>query len=133
MTAGIDEPLDVLVEVRPGPMAPGLLGRALGAVAARCDLPMDRLDDALLAVDALCDEAQRDERGLPLRVRVAGLVGELWLHVGPMAPERAQALLGEAGIPGGPGLLATLADGAHLAGEGDDDQVLALSFTARSG
>ena len=57
MPVGVDEPLEVVVEVRPGSLAPGLLGRALGAVAARCDLPLDRLDEALLAADALCDDA----------------------------------------------------------------------------
>ena len=124
MTAGVDEPLEVVVEVAPGPYAAGLLGRALGAIAARFDLPLDRLDDALLAIDALCDQAAPDR---VLRVRVAGMEGEVWLHVGPLQDDEAGELLEATAIPGGPPLLPSLADGARLA----DDGLVALTFAAR--
>lgn len=130
----MDEPLEVVVEVLPGHLAPGLLGRVLGAVAARCDLPLDRLDDALLVSDALCDQAARLIPEEALRVRVAALQGELWLHIGPMSGEHAAALLAVPAPPGAAGLLATLADSVHSAGvEHSDDIVVALSFAARSG
>jgi hypothetical protein len=127
---GVDEPLEVVVEVRPGPLAPGLLGRALGAVAARCDLPLDRLDEALLAADALCDHALDDDPLAPLRVTVIGMAGQVWLRVGPLPEPRATALLDLPALPGGPALLPSLADGTTIAPDGDG-HVAVLSFEAR--
>ena len=62
-----------------------------------------------------------------LRVRVAGMEGEVWLHVGPLQDDEAGELLEAPAIPGGPPLLPSLADGARLA----DDGLVALTFAAR--
>lgn len=130
MAIGVDEPLEVVIEVRPGPLAPGLLGRALGAVAARCDLPLDRLDEALLATDALCDHALDDAPGEPLRIAVQGMAGQVWLRIGPLPADAAAALLELPALPGGPALLPSLADATSVAPEGDG-AVAVLSFEAR--
>jgi hypothetical protein len=123
--------MEVVIEVRPGPLAAGLVGRALGAVAARCELPLDRLDDALLAVDVVCDDGLREAPATPVRVRVAGLDGEVWLHVGPLPTGRVEGLLGVPALPGGPPLLEALADAANVALDSNGD-ILALSFAART-
>lgn len=130
MKIGADEPLEVVVEVRPGPLAAGLLGRALGAVAARCDLPLDRLDEALLAVDALCDDALGRAPGEALRVTVSGMAGQLWLRIGPVSEARAAALLDLPAMPGGPALLSSLSDGTNIALDGEGAAAV-LSFEAR--
>lgn len=125
MPVGIDEPLEVEVEIAPGRRGATLLGRALGAVAARCDLPVDRFDEALLSIDVLCEAAGDTS----LRVLVSGMDGQVWLRVGPLPDGAAQALLDRPLLPGGPPLLPTLADGTALTGE-DDGAV--LTFTART-
>lgn len=124
MAIGIDEPLEVLVELVPGRRAGHLLGRALGAVAARCELPLDRIDEALLSIDVLCEAAGDD----PLRVLVTGMAGEVWLRVGPLGPGAAEALLDRPAILGGPPLLPTLADRTAIL---EDGTGAVLSFTAR--
>lgn len=83
------------VSVTPGPLVGPVLRRVVGMLAARADLPLDRLDDAVIVADVIADRAGPYARDA---VQVSLEPGErtLWMRVGPLAPGGAQALLSEA-------------------------------------
>jgi hypothetical protein len=106
----------VVLDVLPGPLAEAAAARAAGAVAAACDLPVDRLEDAVLVLQALLAGRPRDAA---LTVELEGVAGVVRLRVGPFADGEAERLAVAPG-PGGTPLLATLAgepevDGGHVA------------------
>ena len=90
-----------------------VLRRVVGMLAARADLPLDRLDDAVLVADVI---ASRAAAYAPESVHVSLEPGErtLWLRVGPLAPGGASALLGEAAVPDVGSVIVKLADEVHV-------------------
>lgn len=83
------------IAVTPGPLVGPVLRRVVGMLAARANLPLDRLDDAVLVADVV---AQRAGPFAPdaVQVELAPSPGTLWMRVGPLASGGAQALLEEA-------------------------------------
>ena len=53
--AGIDAP--TTVSIASGPLVGPILRRVVGMLAARADLPLDRLDDAVLVADLIAARA----------------------------------------------------------------------------
>jgi serine/threonine-protein kinase RsbW len=83
------------IAVTPGPLVGPVLRRVVGMLAARADLPLDKLDDAVLVADVV---AQRAGPFAADAVTVRLEPGErtLWMRVGPLRAGGAQALLGDA-------------------------------------
>jgi len=109
---------DTEVAVASGPLVGPVLRRVVGMLAARADLPLDRLDDAVLVADVV---ASRAAAFAPDAVVVRLQPGErtLWLRVGPLQPGGAEALLGEAAVPDVGSVILKLADEVHVdTGEG---------------
>jgi hypothetical protein len=112
------EPLPSSVEgtevaVASGPLVGPVLRRVVGMLAARADLPLDRLDDAVLVADVV---ASRASAFAPDTVNVRLEPGDrtLWLRVGPLEPGGAQALLGETAAPDVGSVILKLADEVHV-------------------
>jgi hypothetical protein len=83
------------IAVTPGPLVGPVLRRVVGMLAARADLPLDKLDDAVLIADVV---AQRAGPFATSAVSMRLETGErtLWMRIGPLQPGGAQALLGDA-------------------------------------
>ena len=98
----------VVLDVLPGRLAEAAAARAAGAIAARVDLPVDRLEDVVLVLGLLLSGAPRDAS---LRVELDGVMGALTVRVGPYADGEPDRLVAAPG-PGGRPLLSTLAGAA---------------------
>jgi serine/threonine-protein kinase RsbW len=101
------------VAIASGPLVGPVLRRVVGMLAARADLPLDRLDDAVLVADVV---ASRASAFAPETVTVRLQPGDrtLWLRVGPLEAGGAQALLGEAAVPDVGSVILKLADEVHV-------------------
>ena len=101
------------ISVAAGPLVGPVLRRVVGMLAARADLPLDRLDDAVLVADVV---ASRASSFAPESVSVRLQPGErtLWLRVGPLQPGGAQALLGDGAVPDLGSVILKLADEVHV-------------------
>ena len=103
---------DTEISVAAGPLVGPVLRRVVGMLAARADLPLDRLDDAVLVADVV---ASRATTFAPETVSVRLQPGErtLWLRVGPLEAGGAQALLGDSAVPDLGSVILKLADEVH--------------------
>src|SRR5918998_1054403 len=83
------------IAVTPGPLVGRVRGGVAGMLAARADLPLDKLDEAVLVADVV---AQRAGPYAADAVTMRLEPGErtLWMRVGPLRPGGAEALLGDA-------------------------------------
>jgi anti-sigma regulatory factor (Ser/Thr protein kinase) len=124
----VETPTDAteIVVGRPELLAP-ILGRVVGALAARRDLAVDRVSDALLLTDAIA--AAAPDRFVDGEVRLALADGEdgLELRLGPMEDGGADEIREELEIPDVGGTLEALADEFAVEGAVDGDY-LAIRF-----
>jgi anti-sigma regulatory factor (Ser/Thr protein kinase) len=106
-----------------------VLARIVGALAARRDLPIDRISDAVLLTDAIA--AAAPGRFADGRVRLALAEGEngLELRLGPMEDGAASKIRQELDVPEIGGSLEALADEIAVEGSGDGDY-LAIRFSS---
>ncbi|MGI8731425.1 MAG: hypothetical protein ACR2LK_15830 [Solirubrobacteraceae bacterium] len=93
-----------------GALAAPVLGRVVGILAARADLPIDRLDDALLVTDAIASAAGSFARDARVNVRVITEPGSVELRVGPLRTDGATGLIASATLPGIGNVLERVAD-----------------------
>ncbi len=117
-----------LVTDRPELLGP-VLARIVGALAARRELSVDRLSDAVLVTDAIA--AAAPARFADGRVKL-GLEdgGEgIALRIGPMDPGDAAAIRRELEVPDVGGSLEALVDELAIE-EGDDGEHLVIRFSA---
>lgn len=110
------------LSVASGPLVGPVLRRVVGMLAARADLPLDRLDDAVLVADVI---AARVSAFAPETVQVDLEAGErtLRLRIGPLNPGGAEALLSET-APNVGSVILKLADEVHVDGEGSGNEYL---------
>ncbi len=114
-------------ELRVGP--PELLGpvlsRALTALAARHEIAVDRISDAMLLSDAISAAAPRGfADGGPVRVSIADKPGGVELKVGPMATGAAEGLRESLTLPEVGGSIETLADEVRTEADGDGEYLV---------
>ena len=83
------------ISVTPGPVVGPVLRRVVGMLAARADLPLDKLDEAVLVADVVAQRAGPYARET-VDMRLESSNRTLWMRVGPLASGGAQALLGDA-------------------------------------
>jgi anti-sigma regulatory factor (Ser/Thr protein kinase) len=117
-----------MVVDRPELLAP-VLARVVGALAARRDLSVDRVSDAVLVTDAIAGAAP--DRFAEGRVRL-GLdehSGGIDLRLGPMEPGAAALIREDLEVPEVGGSLETLADELTVE-ESDDGEYLIIRFAA---
>jgi hypothetical protein len=119
-----DESAAALPETRlavaAGPLVGPVLRRVVGMLAARADLPLDRLDDAVLVADVIASRASPYSEDL---VHVSMQPGErtLWIRVGPLRKGGAEALLGDAAVPDVGSVIGKLADEVHVDADGSGE------------
>ena len=107
---GAGEPADTSVSIQCGPVVAPVLRRVVGMLAARADLPLDRLDDAVLVADVIAARAQPHVEAEVLQVSLRPGERTLVLRVGPLRPGGAGALVGDAAVPGVGNVIEQLAD-----------------------
>ena len=114
---GVEEPKRVSIAA--GPLVGPVLRRVVGMLAARADLPLDRLDDAVLVADLVA--ARAPDHILRETVDVALESGErsIALRVGPLRAGGGRALMVEAVVPGVGNVIEQLSDDLDIEADGD--------------
>lgn len=95
---GAERELTVRVSAARGDARLPVLRRAVVAASSKAGLPVDRIDDAVLILEALLADreiARADEVHLVLTARP----GSFALMMGPLAPDEAERLLVHAALP----------------------------------
>lgn len=93
-------PGETLVAVAAGPLVGPVLRRVVGMLAARADLPLDRLDDAVLIADVIASRAPAHALGDEVRVALTPGERTLDLRLGPLRAGGGRALVVDANVPG---------------------------------
>lgn len=114
---GFEEPVAAppppeATELRVGPpeLVAAVLGRALTALAARHEITVDRISDAMLLSDAISASAPRAFTDGHVRLSIADRPEGVELRVGPMTSGGAEGLRDSLTLPDGSGSLELLAD-----------------------
>jgi len=99
-----------LVSIAAGPLVGPVLRRVVGMLAARADLPLDRLDDAVLVADLIAARAPAHVAAETVDVALEPGPRTLSLRVGPLRPGGGEALVVDAAVPGVGNVIEQLAD-----------------------
>jgi hypothetical protein len=119
------------VSVAAGPLVGPVLRRVVGMLAARADLPLDRLDDAMLVTDLIAARASAHVVGPTVDVTLEPGDRSLSLRLGPLHPGGGQALVADAAVPGVGNVIEQLADDISFVSDGGGDYVqLTLTYAA---
>ena len=98
------------VSIAAGPLVGPVLRRVVGMLAARADLPLDRLDDAVLVADLIAARAPAHVAGRRVDVALEPGARSLSLRVGPLRAGGGAALIVDAAVPGVGNVIEQLAD-----------------------
>ena len=110
MTSAVPGAGSTVVSIASGPLVGPVLRRVVGMLAARADLPLDRLDDAVLVADLIAARAPTHSREDSVQVELACEARTLDLRIGPLRPGGGQALVVDAAVPGVGNVIEQLAD-----------------------
>ncbi|MGH2938237.1 MAG: ATP-binding protein [Solirubrobacterales bacterium] len=124
-------PVPEATELTVGPpeLVGPVLSRALTALAARHEITVDRISDAMLLSDAISAAAPNCFADGHVRLSIADRPEGVELKVGPMAAGAAAGLRGSLSLPDVGGSLETLADEVRT--ESDrDGEYLVVAFAA---
>jgi hypothetical protein len=118
-----------LVSVAAGPLVAPVLRRVVGMLAVRADLPLDRLDDAVLVADLIAARAPAYVQGPTVDVALESGDRTLVLRIGPLRQGGGNALVTDAAVPGVGNVIEQLADRLEVDSDGDGDRlIVALSY-----
>jgi serine/threonine-protein kinase RsbW len=106
-----------------------VLARVVGALAARRDLSIDRLSDAVLVTDAIAGAAPARFSDGRVRLGFDDRAEGIALRLGPMEAGAARAIREELEVPDVGGSLEKLAD-ELVVEESDDGEYLVIRFAA---
>jgi hypothetical protein len=109
------------VSIASGPLVGPVLRRVVGMFAARADLPLDRLDDAVLVADVVAARAPAHVTEDTVDVALASSTRSLDLRVGPLRSGGGRALVVDAAVPGVGNVIEQLADGIDVETDGDQE------------
>jgi serine/threonine-protein kinase RsbW len=122
----VSPPVPDATQLRVGP--PELLGpvlsRALTALAARHEITIDRISDAMLLSDAISAAAPRGFADGQVRLSIADRPEGVELRIGPMESGAAEGLRSSLSLPDGGGSLETLADEIRTEADGDGEYLV---------
>ncbi len=119
------------VEVCSPELVGAVLGRALSALAARREIGVDRISDAMLLSDAISAHAPQAFSDGHVRLSIADRDEGVELRVGPMKSGGAEQLRGNLDLPQLGGSLESLADELRVE-EGDEGDYLVVGIAALS-
>ncbi len=117
------------VSVASGPLVAPVLRRVVGMLAARADLPLDRLDDAVLVADLIAARAPGHMRGASVDVTLESGDRSLVLRVGPLRDGGGKALVDDAAVPVVGNVIEQLADTLEIDEGADGGEALVVSLT----
>lgn len=109
-----------------GPLVGPVLARVVSTHAARAELPLDRLNDAVLVADAIAARAPAFAVRDRLPVSVRSDLGRLELRVGPLRAGGARRLLEEAALPEVGSVIERLTDAVKVTPASGGDEYLVL-------
>jgi serine/threonine-protein kinase RsbW len=101
-----------------------VLSRALTALAARHEITVDRISDAMLLSDAISAAAPRGFANGQVRLSIADRPEGVELRVGPMSSGAAEGLRSSLSLPDGGGSLVKLADEIRTEADGDGEYLV---------
>jgi hypothetical protein len=107
------------VSIASGPLVGPVLRRVVGMLAARADLPLDRLDDAVLVADLIAARAPAHVAAETVDVALEPGPRTLSLRVGPLRPGGGDALVIDAAVPGVGNVIEQLADELQVDRDGE--------------
>ena len=120
------------VSIAAGPLVGPVLRRVVGMFAARADLPLDRLDDAVLVADLVASRAPAHVAGDTVDVTLASSTRSLDLRVGPLRTGGGQALVVDAAVPGVGNVIEQLADSLDIESEDGHEYLrVRLAYTGK--
>ena len=111
----------VLVSIAAGPMVTPVLGRIIGVFAARAELSLDRLNDAVLIGDAIAGSGALHHSAERVQVSIEASHRRLDMRVGPLVNGGGERLLHASDIPGIGEVLSRLADEVQVRPTDDGD------------
>ncbi len=114
-----------------GPLVGPVLARVVGMHAARAELPLDRLNDAVLVADAIAARAQAFAVQDRLPVSVRSDPGRLELRVGPLRSGGAERILEGAALPEVGSVIERLTDAVKVMRAAGGDEYLVLRVGAQ--
>jgi hypothetical protein len=106
-----------------GPLLPRVLDRLLGALAARADLSVDRLNDLSLVGDAVSSAAAESVAKGQLYVIATPANGGLDVSFGPFVPGGAARVRRAGNLPGGGDLFTTVAKQVDVEADGTAERL----------
>jgi anti-sigma regulatory factor (Ser/Thr protein kinase) len=122
--AGPPVPEATEMTVGPPELVGPVLSRALTALAARHDITIDRISDAMLLSDAISAAAPRGFADGRVRLSIADRPEGVELKVGPMSAGAAADLRESLSLPEVGGSLETLADEVRTEADGDGEYLV---------
>jgi anti-sigma regulatory factor (Ser/Thr protein kinase) len=122
--AGPPVPEATELTVGPPELVGPVLSRALTALAARHEITVDRISDAMLLSDAISAAAPPRFADGHVRLSIADRPTGVELKVGPMAPGAAADLRESLALPNLGGSLETLADEVRTESDGDGEYLV---------
>ncbi len=122
-----DDRTEVVID-RSELLAP-VLARVVGALAARRDLSVDRVSDAVLVTDAIASAAPEHFADGRVRLGLDEHAGSIDLRVGPMEAGAAARIRKDLEVPDAGGSVEMLADELTVE-ESDDGEYLLIRFAA---
>lgn len=130
--AAVMPPPSEATEMRVGPpeLVGAVLSRALTALAARHEITVDRISDAMLLSDAISASAPRAFEDGHVRLSIADRPEGVELRVGPMPAGRAQDLRESLALPENSGSLELLADEMRTESGGGGGEFLVVSIAS---
>lgn len=118
------------VTVAVGPLVGPVLSRVVGIHAARAELPVDRLNDAVLVADAIAAQAPAFTVGGRLPVSVQSGPAQLEVRIGPLRPGGGQHVLDGASLPAIGSVIERLADAVRVRRGAGGDEYLVVRLHA---
>jgi serine/threonine-protein kinase RsbW len=109
------------VSIVAGPLVGPVLRRVVGMLAARADLPLDRLDDAVLVADLIAARAPAHVAEGRVDVALESGARTLSLRIGPLREGGGEALIVDAAVPGVGNVIEQLADELTVSPEEDGE------------
>jgi hypothetical protein len=119
------------VQVAPPELLAPVLSRALAALAARHEITVDRISDAMLLSDAISAGAPAGFADGRVRLTIADRPEGVELRIGPMQVGGAERLRGSLALPEVGGSIEMLADELRVE-QGDDGEFLVVAIAALS-
>jgi hypothetical protein len=131
------EPLDRVdrtrITVAVGPLVGPVLARVIGIHASRADLPLDRLNDAVLVADAIAARGPAFIAGPRLPVSVQSAPGRLEIRVGPLRSGGGRRVLEGAALPTVGNVIERLADAVRVRDGAGGSEYLTVRIDAPVG